>query len=102
MRRQGRGCGGSGDFRYCLEYIGGVGSGASDVLTDHVLELLESTRLDVELPVEVLAHLALHLVDPPKLEHALADYQPGLVRIGIVADHLGGDHEHRDEETVAG
>ena len=90
MRWQGRGCGGSGDFRYCLEYVGGVGSGASNVLVDHVLELL------------VLAHLALHLVDPPKLEHALADYQPGLVRIGIVTDHLGGDHEHRDEEMVAG
>ena len=50
---------------------------------------------------EILAHLALHLVDLPELEHALADDRPGLVGVGVVADHLGGDHEGTDEQAVA-
>ena len=95
----GEGVGGGGSD--CLEHVGGVGSGASKVLADHVLELLEGTRLNVQLPVEILAHLALHLVDLPELKHALADDRPGLVRVGVVADHFGRDHERRNEEVVA-
>ena len=42
-----------------------------------------------------------HLVDLPELEHALADDRPGLVGVGVVTDHLGGDHEGADEQAVA-
>ena len=98
----GEGVGGGGsEFQYCLEHIGGVGSGASKVLADHVLELLEGTRLNVQLPVEILAHLVLHLVDLPELKHALAGDRPGLVRVGVIADHFGRDHERRNKEAVA-
>ena len=63
--------GGGGEFRYFLEQVGGVGSGASKVLADHVLKLLEGTRLNVQLPVKILAHLMLHLVHLPELKHCL-------------------------------
>ena len=94
-------CGGGGEFRYCLQNVGGVGTGASEVLADHVLELLESTRLNVQLPIEILAHLALHLVDLAEGKHALADDAPGLVGVGVVADDLACDHEGGNEEAVA-
>ena len=44
-------CGGGSEFRYGLKHVGGVGSGASEVLVDHVLEVLDHTWLDVQLPV---------------------------------------------------
>jgi hypothetical protein len=62
-----------------------VGSRASNILTYHGLELFQSQRLDVQLPIEVLAHLPLHLVDLSQQEHALPDDAPGLVRIGVIA-----------------
>ena len=103
IRGDGReGVGGDGGkFRNGLEYIGRIGSWASEVLADHVLKFLEGAGLNVKLLVEILAHLALHLVDLPQLDHALTDYRPGLVWVGIIADHLGGDHECADEETMA-
>lgn len=52
-------------------------------------------------PLEVGAHLSLHLIYLLERVEALADDAPGLVRVGIVADHLGGDHECGNEETVA-
>ena len=71
-----------------MEDIGGVWSRTSEILADHVFKLFERTRFDVQFPVKVLAHLALHLVDLSELEHALADNRPGLVRVGVVAYHL--------------
>ena len=98
----GEGVGGDGGkFRNGLEYIGRIGAWASKVLVDHVLKFLEGAGLDVKLLVEILAHLVLHLVDLPQLDHALTNYQPGLVWVGIVTDHLGGDHERADEEMMA-
>ena len=98
----GEGVGGDGSkFWNGLEYIGRIGAWASKVLVDHVLKCLEGAGLDVKLLVEILTHLVLHLVDLPQLDHALTDYQPGLVWVGIIADHLGGDHECADEETMA-
>jgi hypothetical protein len=64
-------------------------------------ELVEDGAVDVELPVEVRAHLALYLVDLAEREHALADDGPGLVRVRVVADDLGRDHERGQEEAVA-
>ena len=67
------GCGGGGKFQNGLEDIGGVGSRSSKVLVNHVFELFESSRLDVEFPIKVLAYLALHLIDLSELKHILAD-----------------------------
>ena len=98
----GEGAGGDGgEFWNGLEYIGRIGAWASKVLVDHVLKFLEGAGLDIKLLVEILAHLALHLVDLPQLDHALTDYWPGLVWVGIIADHFGGNHEHADEVMMA-
>jgi hypothetical protein len=61
---------------------------------------MEVLRLDVE-ALEVVTHLALHLVDLVKVGDTLADNAPGLIGVGVVADDLGGNHEHRDIESVA-
>ena len=42
-------------------------------------QIIESDQIDVELLLQVLAHLSFHLADSPKLEHALGDDGPGLV-----------------------
>ena len=44
-----------------------------------VLQLLQGGWLNVQFPVQVLAHFLLHLVYLPQLEHPLPDYAPGLV-----------------------
>ena len=84
-----------------LEGVNWVGPGPGKVLAHHLLEHGERLRLDVQLPVEVLAHLALHLVHLAQLEHPLPDDAPALVGVGVVADDLGGEHEGGDEEAVA-
>ena len=69
IRGSGEGVGGGcGKLRDCLEDVGGVGPRASEVLANHVLELFESSRLDVEFPVEILAHHMLHLIDLLELD----------------------------------
>lgn len=81
---------------------GGRGRRGAVLLSDHRLEVAEIVRLDVEDPLEVPTHLALHLVDLAEGEHTLTDDAPGLVRVGVVADDLGRNHERRDVEAVAG
>ena len=69
IRGSGEGVGGGrGELRDCLEDVGGVGPRASEVLANHVLELFESSRLDVEFPVKILAHRMLHLIDLLELD----------------------------------
>lgn len=63
------------------------------ILADFGLEIAEFLWIDVELPFEITAHLSFHLIDLSEREHALTDYSPALVRVGIVADDLAGDHE---------
>jgi hypothetical protein len=48
-------------------------------LLDHCLEVAENSIVDGEFPVEVAAHLALHLVDLAESEHALSDDAPRFV-----------------------
>ena len=93
-RLVGRG-GGHGRGRGRGQDVGGVGPEALEVSAHLLLELLEGAGLDVELPFEVGAHFPLHLVALPEGEHALADDGPGLVRVGVVADDLEGDHERQ-------
>lgn len=47
-----------------------------------------------------MAHLPLHLVHRPLLELPLTDNPTRLVRVSVVADYLGGNHEGRDEQAV--
>ena len=79
-----------------------IGTRTLEVPPNHRFELLERARLDVELPLQVGAHLALHLVDFPKGEHTLADYTPRLVGVCVIADDLGSNHKRGDEEAVPG
>ena len=74
-----------------------IGTRSLEVPPNHGFELLERAGFDVELPLEIGAHLAFHLVDLSKGEHALADNAPGLVGVGVIADDLGSNHECRDE-----
>lgn len=71
------------------------------VLADFVFELCQLGRIEVELPLEVRTHLALHLVDLLERKHALADNTPALVAVCVVANDFRGDHEGGDEQTVA-
>ena len=50
-----------------------------------LLEIREDRIVYRELPVQVVAHLPLHLVDLPQRKHALRHYTPRLVRVSVVA-----------------
>jgi hypothetical protein len=51
----------------------------SEILTYHSLKLFQCQWFNVQLPVQVLTHLLLHLVDLPQLKHALPNYTPRLI-----------------------
>ena len=60
----------------------------------------------LQLPVQIAAHYAFHLIDLAEGEHAWRDDAPALVRLGIIADafrsvHGGGDYRLIDEESMA-
>jgi hypothetical protein len=61
----------------------------------------EFSCLNVEYPLEVGAHLALHLAHLLQRIKTLADETPGLVRVGVVADSLGLDHECKYKNATA-
>jgi hypothetical protein len=58
------------------------------LLLDALSEGLELGSLDVKEPLEVRAHLALHLVDLLEGVEVLSNDAPRLVGVGIVANHL--------------
>ena len=62
---------------------------------------MKDVFVDVELPFQVGAHLALHLGDLAQSEHSLNNNTPGLVRVSVVAHNLAGEHERGDKEPVA-
>ena len=63
-------------------------------------ESLEFRSFDVEKPLGVWVHLVLHSVDLHEGVAILPDNTPGLVRVGIVADHFRLDHDRRNEKSV--
>ena len=79
-----------------------VGSESLEILTSHRFELLGCARLDIQLPLKVGTHLPFHLVDLLKHKYTLADDTPGLVRIWVIADDLGGDRKRGGEKVVPG
>jgi hypothetical protein len=57
------------------------------------LKVAQRRGVDVELPLQVGAHLPFHLVDLPERKHALSNDTPRLVRIRIVTYDLGSEHK---------
>ena len=79
--------------RRLREDHGRIRSGPGEILLNAVLKIAQRGGIYVELPLEVRAHLSFHLVDLPESEHALTHDTPRLVRIGVIADDLGGEHK---------
>jgi len=75
--------------RRLRENHGWVRTGSGEILLDAMCKIAERGGIDVELPLQIGAHLTFHLVDLPECEHALANDAPRLVGISIVADNLG-------------
>ena len=71
-----------------LERVRRVRTWTAEVPLDHCDKVGEDGVVDGKLPLEITAHLSLHLVDLAEGEHALGDDAPRLVRIGVVADNL--------------
>lgn len=88
------GCG--GDFLDVLEDVGWVGFVGREVLPNCELELLEIIRLDIEFPIEIITHPALHVVDLLSFEYAMSGDNPQFVAgVHIVANEFGSNHECR-------
>ena len=88
-RTTGSGRRGVGRTRLLRDHVQGVGwvvTRAPEIALDHGLKVGENDVVDGELPLEVRTHLALHLVDLAKVEHALSDDRPGLVAVSVAAD----------------
>jgi hypothetical protein len=62
---------------------------------NHHLETAQYRIIDSEFPIEIVAHFAFHMIDLP-------DDTPRFIRVSVVADDLGDNHERGDEEAVAG
>jgi len=71
-----------------------------EILLDHVFELPERHRIHIEFPLQILTHLALHLIDFSQLEHTLDYNTPGFVGVSVVTDNLGCEHESGYKKTV--
>lgn len=54
------------------------------------LELLQHRWIYIQCPIQIVAHLPVHLVDFTQLKHSLRDDRPQLVRIGIVPYDFAG------------
>jgi hypothetical protein len=61
----------------------------NNVFVNHLLELSEGGRIDVQLPFEMMTHSPVHIADLSQLEHSLDDNQPQFV--GVVYDFLTDD-----------
>lgn len=55
-----------------------------------------------QIPLQISTHLPLHLVHLLQGEHLLRNDTPAGIRVGVVTDDLGSDHEGGDEEPVTG
>jgi hypothetical protein len=71
------------------------------VCADAGRKLDNLVALDIDVPLEVGAHLPLHLVDLLEAKHLLCNYAPRMVRVCVIADDLRRDHESREEQSVA-
>ena len=69
-------------------------------MPDGLFELGKCLECDVEMRLQVRAHLELHLVDLPESELTLTGNKPRLVGVSVIADDLGSNHKCRDEEAV--
>jgi len=58
-----------------------------------MLRIAQRRGINIELALQVGAHCSFRLVDLPECGRALANDTLRLVRVGVVADDLGGKHE---------
>jgi hypothetical protein len=59
-----------------LQRVRGIWRWSAEIALDHHLRIREYVAVDGELPIEIAAHFALHLVDLSKREHALRHNAP--------------------------
>lgn len=78
--------------RSCELVLVGRRSEGVERVVECVLELTHLLVPDVDIPLEVAEHLALHLVNLLEWEHILGDDGPRLVGVGVVAV-LEGEEE---------
>jgi len=81
-----------------LRVMGVIGTKVGE---ESFLEGGQHRTVDVQFPIQVSTHLPFHLVDFAEAENILSNDTPGLVRVGIVTDNFGSDHERRNEKAVA-
>ena len=73
--------------RHQLKRVHRVGTWSSKVALDQRFEIAKNRVVNSQLPLEIITHLALHLVDLSKIEHPMNDGGPALVAVGAVASH---------------
>jgi hypothetical protein len=75
------------------QYHRRVWPGTGEIMAYAALKVAQRRGVNVQLPLQVGAHLPLHLVDLAERKHALANDAPGLVGVRVVTDYLGGQHK---------
>jgi hypothetical protein len=65
-----------------------MGTTAGKIALDTILKVVQRQGINVELPLQVGAHLLFHLIDLPKSKHCLPHDTSQFVRIGVVAKNL--------------
>lgn len=83
--------------RRLRENHGWIRPRSGEIMLNASLKVAQRRGVDVELPLQVGAHLPFHLVDLPERKHALSNDAPRLVRIRIVTYDLGSKHKCGDK-----
>lgn len=79
---------------------GNSGTVSPVLLLDALGKRLELGSIDMEDPLEVGAHLSLHLVDLFEGIEVLADDTPRLVAVGVIAHYFGRDHKGGNKKAM--
>lgn len=69
--------------------------------TDVVLELHQVLNVDLKVPVQPRAHLALHLVDLLEREQAAVGFTPNIILADYIGRRLGRNQECRQKQPRA-
>ena len=66
---------------------------SGEIMLNAGLKVAQRRGVDVELPLQVGAHLPFHLIDLPERKHALSNDTPRLVGTSAIIDDLRGEHK---------
>jgi len=83
--------------RRLRENHGWIRPRSGEIMLNASLKVAQRRGVDVELPLQVGAHLSFHLIDLAERKHALSNDAPRLVGICIVTYDLGGEHKRRNK-----